>query len=633
MKRIYITLIGILLLPFVGSAQLLLNESFDYAASSSNDLNEQSGGLWTVFESSTGSPALVTEGSLTYPGYYTSAGNKIQFDGAGKGYYRSIPGQTTGTLYGSCIINVTSLPTSTAGDHFIFLGNSSATMSAVYIRAAATPGKFNIGLGKRKGSAVSWMSDNLSLNTAYYIVFAYTDVAGVTNDISRLWLNPASFDTEPAADITITAGADVSVFSNLNRLGLNHSDANKNAGLKMDIDEIHVSTGWEQISPLPDGSDNSVFVTSGNLSYPGLPASTGNKIRFGAEEGAYYHTFAGQSSGTVYGSFILNVTSLPTFAQSDYITCLGSETQLTAAVYLRASATAGKFNIGLAKQPGLPVTWLSNDLDINTPHYLVFSCTAVSGDANDKVKLWLNPADLATEPGPAAEISEGDDIADFSAMNRIVIYNGITARAGMGVEMDELRVSASWADLTALPVTLAEFTAKAVNNGARISWITYSEINNDHFEIEHSADGETFRLLTQVQGKGISANQNEYVIYDDHPYNGVNYYRLVQVDKDGTRTDLGVKAVSFTLKDAQEASIYPNPASTAINVLLKNYPAGNVQAVLSTMAGQVMHRETIRVNAGQKTYPLHLVNMPSPGMYVLNISGGNQNETIKIIIN
>lgn len=627
-KWVYILFFTLFLLPFMGKGQQILKESFDYMPHATNGLDVQSGGQWSTVSGAVGNAVLVTGNSLAHANVVSSA-NKISLNGASGGYYRSYPNLGQSAVYISCLLRLTALPVSSTGDYFVYISNGTGVIAPVYIRVSATTGKFNIGIAKRSGAAINWLQNELAQNAVYHIVFSYTAVEGANNDYVRLWLNPDGIN-EPNADVTAAGNGDVGNLANNNRLTLGHGTTN-NAEMAMELDEIRVSVDWEQLNPLSDGLDHSVFVANGSLSYTGLRASTGNKITFGTEEGAYYRPFVGQTSGTLYSSFILNITSLPNAIQSDYITCLGSGTELAALVYLRTSTVAGKFNVGLAKNLSSPVSWLPDDLDINMSHYLVFSYTSVNGNTNDKVKLWLNPIDFMNEPIANAEISNDDDITDFLSIDRLLIYNGITAKGGMGVEMDELKISTSWAEL-ALPVQLANFMVKAINNTVQISWVTLSENNNDYFEIGHSADGENFRFLKQIKSKGMTASRNEYTVYDNTPVKGMNYYRLAQTDKDGTKKDLGIKAVSFKIDNSVAVNVYPNPAKERINVSFENFPFGNVQLVLSTVSGQLVHRESIKINTNAANYPLHLLNMPPSGTYVLKVIGSSLNKSIKLVV-
>lgn len=109
-------------LPLAGWAQLLVGEPFNYNPDAVNGLAQQSNGVWQVVGS--GDSILVTAGNLSYPGLPASSGNKISFDGGGSGCYRTFTGQSAGAIYGSFIFNISSLPTSTIGDYFIYCNYS-----------------------------------------------------------------------------------------------------------------------------------------------------------------------------------------------------------------------------------------------------------------------------------------------------------------------------------------------------------------------------------------------------------------------------------------------------------------------------------------------------------------------------
>ncbi len=84
-----------------------------------------------------------------------------------------------------------------------------------------------------------------------------------------------------------------------------------------------------------------------------------------------------------------------------------------------------------------------------------------------------------------------------------------------------------------LPVTYLFF--KGSNNGKTnmLNWTTASEQNNDGFDVEYSRDGIHFSSLGFVNGAGNATSENSYQFIHERPSEGVNYYRLKQVDFDG----------------------------------------------------------------------------------------------------
>ncbi|MDO7849301.1 hypothetical protein Q5H92_23255 [Hymenobacter sp. M29] len=118
-----------------------------------------------------------------------------------------------------------------------------------------------------------------------------------------------------------------------------------------------------------------------------------------------------------------------------------------------------------------------------------------------------------------------------------------------------------------LPVTLVAFTATAQGADALLRWTTASELHNDRFEVEASADGRAFRRIGTVAGAGGSQTDHDYQLVDPAIARyGTNlvYYRLRQVDSDGTAAYSPVRTVSVD-RAIQPAglSLFPNPARAA----------------------------------------------------------------------
>lgn len=84
-----------------------------------------------------------------------------------------------------------------------------------------------------------------------------------------------------------------------------------------------------------------------------------------------------------------------------------------------------------------------------------------------------------------------------------------------------------------LPIELLSFVGQ--NKGAynMITWTTASEINNDYFILERSANGANFEELKKIKGEGNSSKNFDYSYTDMNPKPGVNYYRLKQTDYNG----------------------------------------------------------------------------------------------------
>ncbi len=141
---------------------------------------------------------------------------------------------------------------------------------------------------------------------------------------------------------------------------------------------------------------------------------------------------------------------------------------------------------------------------------------------------------------------------------------------------------ATFPHINPLPVELTRFSATAKAKGISLDWATATEKNNDRFEVQRSANGETFQTIGTVKGQGNSSSAHSYAFTDSRPLAGLAYYRLRQVDTDGKGTFSTV--VNATWMDAAFA-VYPNP-STGIVTLPASL--GAVQYRVFNVMGQTM---------------------------------------------
>jgi hypothetical protein len=110
-----------------------------------------------------------------------------------------------------------------------------------------------------------------------------------------------------------------------------------------------------------------------------------------------------------------------------------------------------------------------------------------------------------------------------------------------------------------LPIELIAFEAKANDNDeVDLTWVTASERGSDYFIVERSLDGKLFEEVNQVKAAGNSSNNLSYTSIDSKPYEGLSYYRLQLVDKNGSTKLSQVVSVVINTKETSLVA-YPNP--------------------------------------------------------------------------
>lgn len=119
--------------------------------------------------------------------------------------------------------------------------------------------------------------------------------------------------------------------------------------------------------------------------------------------------------------------------------------------------------------------------------------------------------------------------------NNTITVNNIIGFSDFGLEEG----------LTPLPVTFVAVNLSYKNDRVTVDWSTASELNNDYFLVEKSANGIDFQAFEKVSGAGTSNRLNFYSAQDLNPYKGITYYRIRQVDYDGKYDFSSVKSISI----------------------------------------------------------------------------------------
>lgn len=170
---------------------------------------------------------------------------------------------------------------------------------------------------------------------------------------------------------------------------------------------------------------------------------------------------------------------------------------------------------------------------------------------------------------------------------------------------------------TLLPIELLSFNAEPIDNDyVEITWVTASEINNDYFEIERSLDANDWTSILKEDGAGNSSTTLFYSAYDRQPNPGTSYYRLKQVDFDGSYTYSSPVSVNFN--DSETISIYPNPTNNTAILTMNSSQKGMVQVFIYSVDGRLVQSLIFEVVAGYNAITLELAGL-SAGTYSTKI--------------
>lgn len=103
---------------------------------------------------------------------------------------------------------------------------------------------------------------------------------------------------------------------------------------------------------------------------------------------------------------------------------------------------------------------------------------------------------------------------------------------------------------------------------ATITWNTFAEQNISHFIVEKSTDLVAWQTLGQVPSQGPSDTIQTYQLADESPTNGMNHYRMSQVDLNGNTEQIGPITIRCTVDEEETFAVFPNPTNGNFSVVI-----------------------------------------------------------------
>ncbi|WP_210462500.1 IPT/TIG domain-containing protein [Rufibacter roseolus] len=193
---------------------------------------------------------------------------------------------------------------------------------------------------------------------------------------------------------------------------------------------------------------------------------------------------------------------------------------------------------------------------------------------------------------------------------------------------------------TTLPVELVNFSGESTPKGVLLTWSTASERNNEYFEVQASTNPtKEFNTIQKVESKVVnSSTVTSYETADRNPArNAVTYYRLKQVDLDGTVEYS--KTIAVENKNSAPASslaVYPNPFNDSFNptIEITTEKGGKLTVALYYVTGKKAFEQVFTVESGVSTMELPLKDASlSTGMYILTTELNGKITTSRVVKN
>lgn len=239
------------------------------------------------------------------------------------------------------------------------------------------------------------------------------------------------------------------------------------------------------------------------------------------------------------------------------------------------------------------------------------------------------PASSAFQTGLRAgnvDVSEADSgpgVNGFTAPLNVIVgeiyilYIDNFDVTGQAFTLDWTLSNGCSLDCNILPVELLTFEAEAQSDHVAITWLTQTERNSSYFEVERSRDGEHFAPIGSVEAAGVSLSRIDYSLLDQDPLEGRAYYRLRQVDRDGTFSFSNVVTVQYQSTIAR-LMIHPNPAEESIMVAFDGSELGALEVEILDGAGRRVRLARVQLQGGISSLPLNVMDLDS-GSYLVQI--------------
>ncbi len=215
--------------------------------------------------------------------------------------------------------------------------------------------------------------------------------------------------------------------------------------------------------------------------------------------------------------------------------------------------------------------------------------------------------------------------SSVSSSSNTVSFDGVTLTEGNSYTLGTEDKTNS-----PLPVELTHFKAQKAQNQVRLNWATASETNNSHFMVQRK-NGHQWENLGKVEGHGTTTEPREYKFRDQNPKKGTNYYRLKQVDFDGSFEYSNIKAVRLDASVQDALTILQNPVEQALKLRLQAASNGLYRYTLYRSNGN-----PVKSGAWQLTKGKHDLRLPmeaqDAGVYYLEVNHNQKRLGTKKIL-
>jgi len=607
---------------------LLLEEDFDYATGTV--LSQTAGTGWLRQGNTSAIPVATASGNqarYTYPqgasfatvkpsGFTESSQARLSGASSAEDIYKPFTTAQAGgsTLYAAALINLSAV---VGSDYFFSFSNSSTTFVG-RVFAQPTTGGYQLGLSANTSAGTYTGAPVMSFNNTYLVVLKVDNSSG--DDVASLFIFDNSTTTalpltEPATPSVGPVSSSTTALAGLSAVLLRQSSGTYPT---LTLDNLRVASGWGAVIGQPVFTSGTATLGAGSYYSVRVSGTAARATTTGPVAIEKTLDLDGGTIATTAANPLVLRYRTPTTPPDDFqvLIAAGGTSYVDGPLAREVAAGAGPSQLFPIGRNGnyRPLT-LNIDIAPNTA--TLYTASQTEGQPADQTlnaplarisrvryyTLTPSPVPTAGTFSGSVELSFGSDdgVTDPSAADFVVAKNSNdgshwTSISRQSNTRDMLKSGSfqSFSDFSLantdptiaanpLPVQLTSFTAARGASGVQVAWATASELYSAKFVVERSLDGYAYAPVASVAAQGSTQQAHRYASLDRTAPAGQLYYRLRQVDADGTAHYSPTVTVAGA---GAEFALSPNPARESLHLLTEQPTPYLVRTALGQVALQ-----------------------------------------------
>lgn len=455
-----------------------------------------------------------------------------------------------------------------------------------------------------------------------------------------------TFGTQTGTFVNSTGTTGVSSLSNSTNIGFLPASSNANSGVYIrssgnilfELDGNHnLSLNTSKAGTLSRYSVNDISVTSPvakfsfniDFSSSGL-ADAGNYVfAIGNNKNKLFqHSYSGsvyRSSDEVFTAlrFAPNTSSSSTSVSLDYrMGSDASSTTLYANINSSSIAKGRSHHIDVyCNNSGNSKTYTESSVVYTLPNntfHLWINGVKIDGNFPRSIEVTGN---AGLYSGTSIALENGNPLNSF-------LFSSSNGTSNSSGKITLYYPSVTYLTESTTPVSLVYFDAYRYENNTSLSWSTAFETNNKHFELYRSINDDKFSLIAKIDGAGNSTQRKFYSYNDSEKFAGTGYYKLKQVDFNGTSEV--IDTIRLIRSEIAKKDLILYEANNYIYVSYLAIKEGVAKLAVYNTSGMLLFNTDVKVNLGYNKIEVPLISLQK-GVYIAVFSDGPITEKSKFL--